>query len=377
MTLAVAQPTAPAAPIRVMVVDDSAIVRGFIARILESDPGIAVVATCANGQTAVQQAGRTALDVIILDVEMPVMDGLTAVPLLLAANPHARIVMASTLTQRNANVSLEALSRGATDYIPKPSTSGISGNTDFRRDLLAKVHALGRSRTRGSGSPAPAVSSLQPRPTAVAKPAAGTPIQLRRATPGQPQIIVVGSSTGGPQALMTFLAALPAAVKVPVLVAQHMPATFTAILAQHIARASGRPCAEAVHGASLAPGSVTVAPGDYHMEIARSGTALVARLNQAQPENFCRPSVNPLFRSAASLFGATACAVMLTGMGHDGLEGTRELAAAGAPVIAQDEQTSIVWGMPGAVAAAGLCSAVVPLHSIAGTVAALFGGGRS
>ncbi len=354
-----------------MVVDDSAVVRGYIVRILEAEPGIDVVATCANGQIAVQQAARLALDVIILDVEMPVMDGLTAVPKLLAVNPHARIVMASTLTQRNAGVSLEALARGAADYLPKPTTSGISTNTDFKRELLDKVFALGRSAPRPAAAPTPTAARASVRPVK-----APTAIKLRTATPSRPQALVIGSSTGGPQALMALLSKLPSAVNVPVLIAQHMPATFTAILAQHIARAANRPCTEASNGTELRAGSIYLAPGDFHMEVARDGTSHVLRLNQAPPENFCRPSVDPLFRSAARLYGSDVCAVMLTGMGSDGLDGTRKLAAAGAPVIAQDEETSVVWGMPGAIATAGLCSAVLPLTQIAGHLATVFAGGR-
>jgi two-component system chemotaxis response regulator CheB len=366
---AAARQTSPA--IRVMVVDDSAVVRGFIVRILEAEPGIDVVATCGNGQMAVQHAARTALDIIILDVEMPVMDGLTAVPKLLAVNPAVRIVMASTLTQRNAGVSLEALSRGAADYLPKPTTSGISTHGEFRRELIEKVFALGRATPRIARS---AEGPAKPAARTSHKPSA--PIALRGAAPSRPQLLLIGSSTGGPQALMTLLAALPPAVNVPILIAQHMPATFTAILAQHIARASGRPCAEAVNGAVLRAGSITLAPGDFHLEVAREGTAHIARLSQTPPENFCRPSVDPLFRSAARLFGGDVCAVMLTGMGSDGLAGTRLLAAAGAPVIAQDEASSVVWGMPGAIATAGLCTAVLPLKDIAGHLATIFSGGR-
>ena len=372
MTLpAAARQTSPS--IRVMVVDDSAVVRGFIVRILEAEPGIDVVATCGNGQMAVQHAARTALDVVILDVEMPVMDGLTAVPKLLAVNPALRIVMASTLTQRNAGVSLEALSRGAADYLPKPTTSGISTNGDFRRELIEKVFALGRA-TPKIAPPAPAAGSTRHAPRLPHKPPA--PVTLRSAAPSRPQLLVIGSSTGGPQALMTLLAALPPTVTVPILIAQHMPATFTAILAQHIARASGRPCAEAVNGAVLRAGSITLAPGDFHLEVARDGATHVARLSQTPPENFCRPSVDPLFRSAARLFGADVCAVMLTGMGSDGLASTRLLATAGAPVIAQDETSSVVWGMPGAIATAGLCTSVLPLKDIAGHLATIFSGGR-
>ncbi|MBL6936516.1 MAG: chemotaxis response regulator protein-glutamate methylesterase [Alphaproteobacteria bacterium] len=354
-----------------MVVDDSAVVRGYIVRLLEQEPGIEVVATCANGQIAVQQAARTPPDVIILDVEMPVMEGLTAVPKLLAACPGTKIIMASTLTQRNATVSIEALAKGATDYIPKPSTAGISTNNDFRRELIEKVTGLGKRVSRRPVAPAPAGT-----PARIQEKAAPV-VRLRQASPAaRPQALVIGSSTGGPQALITLLGKLPREINVPVMIAQHMPATFTAILAQHIGRASGRPCAEAVNNVELKAGSIYLAPGDWHFEIAREGTAAVARLDQAPPENFCRPSVNPLFRSAARFWGGDVCAVMLTGMGSDGMDGTRMLAAAGAPVIAQDEATSVVWGMPGAVATAGLCTAVLPLNEIAAHLSNVFAGAR-
>jgi two-component system chemotaxis response regulator CheB len=176
--------------------------------------------------------------------------------------------------------------------------------------------------------------------------------------------------------LLALLGKLPGGMNVPVLIAQHMPATFTAILAQHIARVSGRPSMEAANGVELRAGSIYLAPGDFHFEIERQGTSTIARLNQAPPENFCRPSVNPLFRSAARVWGADVCAVMLTGMGSDGLDGTRALAAAGAPVIAQDEASSVVWGMPGAIATAGLCTAVLPLNEIAGHLSTVFAGAR-
>ena len=182
--------------------------------------------------------------------------------------------------------------------------------------------------------------------------------------------------TGGPQALLALLGALPRTVDVPIVIAQHMPATFTTVLAQHIARASGRPCAEVVNGEPIVAGRIYLAPGDFHFEVVREGTNLIAKLNKAAPENFCRPSVNPLFRSVAKIYGAQVVTVMLTGMGSDGLAGTRDIAAAGGTVIAQDEATSVVWGMPGAIANAGLCSAVLPLSGIAPHLTRLFAGTR-
>jgi two-component system chemotaxis response regulator CheB len=341
-----------------MVVDDSAIVRGLITRTLKSDPRMDVVASCSNGEMAVAQAAKRPLDVIILDIEMPVMDGLAALPKLLQANPQARIIMASTLTQRNAGVSLRALALGAADYIAKPTTDRLNANEEFHRDLILKVVALGQTR----------------KPDQQARPVEKPRLASRAATARRPRIIAIGSSTGGPQALLTLLGALPPSVSCPIVIAQHMPATFTTVLAQHIARASGRPCSEAVHNMEIKSGTICLAPGDYHLQLVREGTSCIARLSQTAPENFCRPSVDPLFRSVAQLYGADSCAVMLTGMGSDGCSGAKLIAAAGAPVIAQDEATSVVWGMPGAVAQAGICSAILPLNQIAGHLAALFEG---
>jgi len=349
------------AQIRVMVVDDSAIVRGLITRTLKADPRIEVVASCSNGEMAVTQAAKKDLDIIILDIEMPVMDGLAALPKLQQSNPQARIIMASTLTQRNAGISLKALALGAADYIAKPTTDRLNANEDFHRELIQKVTTLGQRR-----KPAHTTDASPRQPEKPQLP------HLRGGVMRRPRIIAIGSSTGGPQALLALLGALPASVDCPIVIAQHMPATFTTVLAQHIGRASGRPSAEAAHGMEIRPGHIYLAPGDYHFQLAREGTTCIARLSQTPPENFCRPSVNPLFRSVAQTFGTDSCAVMLTGMGSDGCEGAKIMAAAGAPIIAQDEATSVVWGMPGAVAHAGICSAILPLPQIASHLAAMF-----
>jgi two-component system chemotaxis response regulator CheB len=350
----------PAAAVSVMVVDDSAIVRGLITRTLKSDPRIEVVASCSNGAMAVAQAARRSLDIIILDIEMPVMDGLTALPKLQQANPGARIIMASTLTQRNAAISLRAMALGAADYIAKPTTDRLNASKEFHRELISKVIALGQSK------------SLQYLADGPSCPPAITHIAARSGIVRQPRIIAIGSSTGGPQALLTLLGALSPTVTCPIVIAQHMPATFTTVLAQHIERASCRPTIEAAEGMEIKPGHIYLAPGDYHFEVARKGAGFAARLSQTAPQNYCRPSVDPLFHSVAQLFGPESCAVMLTGMGSDGCGGARAIAAAGAPVIAQDQATSVVWGMPGAVAHAGICSAILPLPKIAGHLASLF-----
>ena len=349
-----------AAPVRVMVVDDSAVVRGLITRMLQSDARLELVASCSNGEMAVIQAPRKQPDVIILDIEMPVMDGLTALPKLQAAWPGAKIIMASTLTQRNAAISLRALSLGATDYIAKPTSDKLGANENFRRELLEKTVTLGRTRAPAAGRKV--------------VPFRAQPLALKPSTSRRPRIIAIGSSTGGPQALLTLLGNLPPSVQCPIVITQHMPATFTTVLAEHIARAGTRPCVEAADGMELKPGHILLAPGDYHLQLAREAERVVARLSQSAPENFCRPSVEPLFRSVAQIYGADACAVVLTGMGSDGCNGARVLAACGAPVIAQDEATSVVWGMPGAVANAGICSAILPLPMIAGHLAGLFQG---
>jgi two-component system chemotaxis response regulator CheB len=333
-----------------MLVDDSAVIRGILARWISADSALSVVASVANGKIALDSVRVAKPDVIVLDIEMPEMDGLTALPALLKAAPHAKIIMASTLTRRNAEISVKALSLGAHDYLPKPSSVTSDGAGEaFRRELLTKLHALGGVRL----APVPAARLA-------------APIVLRPPSAVRPQIITIGCSTGGPQALTQLVTALAAGPLPPVLVTQHMPAHFTAIFAESLARASGLKCLEGQDGMMLTPGFVYVAPGDYHMTIRHRGGPIA--LNQEPPENYCRPSVDPMFRSVSAAYGPTMLAVVLTGMGSDGREGARGVVAAGGTVIVQDEASSIVWGMPGAVAAAGLAAAVLPLNAIAGAI---------
>lgn len=356
-------------PIRVMIVDDSAVVRGLVAKWVEDEPGLQIVARHGNGQRAVDDVAASAPDVIILDVEMPVMDGLAALPLLLKNKPGVRIVMASTLTRRNAEVSLKALSLGATDYIPKPdSNSGITTSDTFRRDLIQRIRALGRSRSFAGSTPQSpaatgAASSVGARPSLLHTPPES--IKLRPFSSMAPRILVIGSSTGGPQALVKVVGDIaPGINHVPVLITQHMPATFTTILAKHLAEVSGRPCKEGDHNEVILPGHIYVAPGGQHMRLAAQSGKTVITLDRGPEVNFCRPAVDPLFETAAAQYRSSVLAAILTGMGSDGTNGARAVAAAGGSIIAQDEASSVVWGMPGSAANAGVCSAVLPLPEI-------------
>lgn len=335
---------------RVMICDDSLVIRSAIARMLESDRAIRVVAKVANGQAAIDELRRTPVDVVVLDIEMPVLDGMAALPLLLKADPGLRIIMASTLTTRGAEIALRALRLGAADYVPKPSSIGFRGDDMFRQEIIEKVKGLARMRRR---------------PLRVTSASAPPIVPLRPISLLPPRVLAIGSSTGGPQALFTVFQGLGRSPTVPVIVTQHMPPTFTPILADHISKLGGLPCAEARDGETLVPGRAYLAPGDRHLMIEGDRNGLRARLSNDPPENFCRPAVDPMLRTAASACDGRVLVAMLTGMGHDGLAGTRRVIEAGGMAVAQDEATSVVWGMPGAIAQAGLCHAVLPLPHLA------------
>jgi two-component system, chemotaxis family, protein-glutamate methylesterase/glutaminase len=358
--------TSSGAPYRIMVVDDSAVIRGLLIRSLESDAQIEVVASVSDGRMAVNALSRHDVEVVVLDIEMPVMDGLTALPQLIAARPGLKVIIASTLSRRNADISLQALAAGAADYIAKPGATALTTADTFKQELVAKIKALGEAKRKTAGVAQPAKRA---RPDA-ARPALqripdSRPIALRAASPEPFEVLAIGSSTGGPQALFQLLTSLRGTLSRPIFITQHMPSTFTTILAEHISRSTGWPAAEAVDGEIVRQARVYIAPGDFHMlvELASGGETII-RLNKAPAENFCRPAVDPMLRSLAQVHGRRLLTVILTGMGHDGLNGSRAVTAAGGTVVAQDEATSVVWGMPGAVATAGLCSAVLPLAEI-------------
>ncbi|KZL03988.1 Chemotaxis response regulator protein-glutamate methylesterase [Pseudovibrio sp. Ad14] len=382
------------APIRVMVVDDSVVIRGLFSRWIEADPELEVAATHRNGELAVKDIERSNPDVVVLDVEMPVMDGLTALPKLLEKKRDLIIVMASTLTRRNAEVSLKALSLGATDYVAKPETTGqTAGATEFQRELLEKLRLLGRGgkrikRTRITAEPVrrmraeivndphkkrtDALAERTEARAALRRPrgtglhtAGKQEITLRPYSSVVPRALVIGSSTGGPQALQRVLTdARDGLLRVPVVITQHMPRTFTTILAEHLHKQLQLPSKEAEHMDVLKPGHVYIAPGGIHLKIGKQNGQAVSLLEDGAPVNFCKPSVDPLFESAAEVFGTACLALVLTGMGSDGASGVNVIAGKGGSVIAQDEASSVVWGMPGAAARTGNCSGIVPLDQI-------------
>jgi len=370
-------PASAVAPkVRVMLCDDSSTVRAAFARILESDPAIQVVARVADGQQALDalrgMAAESRPHVVLLDLEMPVMDGMTALPLLLKAQPGLAVIVASALTQRGAEATMAAMRGGAADYVPKPTaTAGGMNDPAFRADLLAKVKGWARMRGPSPARPAMARPVLLP----VVRPAV-VPVGARRPAAGlrgRPRLLAIGSSTGGPQALAAFVRRLTVPVPVPVVVVQHMPAGFTAMLADHLGRLGGPAAAEARDGEALRAGRIYVAPGDHHLLVESGPAGLTARLNAGPPENFCRPAVDPMLRSAAAACEGRVLAVILTGMGQDGMLGCKAVAGAGGTVLAQDEASSVVWGMPGAVAKAGLAEALLPPEQLADRVLAQLG----
>ena len=361
-----------------MIVDDAVVVRGLVSRWLSEEQGIEVVASLRNGREAVDHFSRYDPDVVVLDIEMPELDGISTLPRLLEKKRDLVVIMASTLTRRNAEISLKALSLGAADYIPKPeSNRDVTTSTTFRRDLVDKIKNLGARRRRSGPRPAPPPGRPAAPPLAPRLGPAPAEIKLRPFPPTPPRIIVIGSSTGGPQALQVVLKGLsPIAARFPIIITQHMPPTFTTILAEHLGRASGRPAHEGIDGEAITAGNIYVAPGGRHMIIKRVNNVPVIGLEDGPPVNYCKPAVDPLFASAADAYGAGLLAVVLTGMGSDGAHGAGDVIARGGAVIAQDEASSVVWGMPGATAHSGVCSAVLPLADIAPRIIRLASGDR-
>jgi two-component system chemotaxis response regulator CheB len=344
--------------IRVLVVDDSVVVRRLVTDALSRDPGIEVVGVAANGRLAVAKVAQLSPDLVTMDIEMPEMDGIEAVRALRRAGHRMPIIMFSTLTERGAAATLDALVAGAQDYVTKPANVGSVQESlaQVADHLVPKIKAL----------VGPVRAPLSPRPVAAA-------VRARVAVRPEPaphpvRAVVLGSSTGGPEALSRVVAALTGPPAVPVLVVQHMPPVFTRQLAARLDRLGPARVVEAEDGTELLPGTIYVAPGDRHLEVQRYSTVLRTVLTDGPPVNFCRPSVDVLFRSAVRACGGELLAVVLTGMGADGRTGCEDVVDAGGTVLVQDEATSVVWGMPGAVAGAGLAHRVLPLTDVAPTV---------
>jgi two-component system chemotaxis response regulator CheB len=343
-----------------MIVDDAVVVRKALSDGLSHDPDLEVVGTASNGRLALAKLLTLRPDVILLDIEMPEMNGLETIPEIRKLLPHVPIIMFSTLTERGAEATLDALSLGATDYVTKPSNSDMGATSEgITSELIPKIRSLCRI-------PGPSKTQAARASGAVRKDRHAEirirPLSSHTARPG---IIAIGVSTGGPDALARLLPALPVGFPLPVVVAQHMPPIFTALLAKRLTAKCSLPVLECQPGALLEPGCIWIAPGDYHMVLKEGEGGLIhLRTNQGPRENFCRPSVDVLFRSVAEVFGAKSLGVILTGMGQDGLKGCEALCAQNAPVIVQDEATSVVWGMPGFVARAGLAEKILPLDQI-------------
>jgi len=388
------QPMAMAPPrVRVAVVDDSVVVRGLLSRWLSETPAIEVAGTFRSGREIIEALPMLQPRIILLDLDMPDMDGLTALPLILSKSPGTRVIVVSSLSVHGAEMTMRCLMKGATDYLPKPSNHReVSTSADFRQALIAKVLAVGGIRAamrqqqvpptpRPTPAPAPASSSAlfartssagrvvarpAPSPASVAVPAAAHPGRVsagaRPLEKTRPKVIVIGASTGGPQALVSLLSHMPrVASRIPIVIAQHMPPIFGAIFASHLKQHVGLPACEAAEGKPLKAGAIYLAPGGCHTVIRRQPDGqMILTMLPSEARGPWRPSIDLLFASAADCFGADALAIALTGMGRDGTSGAQDLIQRGANVIVQDEPSSVVWGIPGSIAEAGLAAAQLP-----------------
>ncbi|NTV39717.1 MAG: chemotaxis-specific protein-glutamate methyltransferase CheB [Demequinaceae bacterium] len=336
--------------IKVLVVDDSVVVRRLVSDALAADPSIEVVGVAQNGSIALHKVDALKPDLITMDIEMPVMNGIEAVAALRARGHKMPIVMFSTLTDHGAAATLDALAAGATDYVTKPTNTGAMDQA---------VHIIGAQLL-------PKIKGFFRAPSLVRAP---TVLAPRIAVPKAPRVVVIGSSTGGPEALSKVVSGFTKPLPVPVLIVQHMPPLFTAQLAARLDRNGPNRVIESQGGERLEAGTIYIAPGDFHLEVVDARGSVITKISHGDQVNFCRPAVDVLFKSSAVVFGGDQLAVVLTGMGSDGREGARAIVNAGGRVYAQDEATSVVWGMPGSVATAGLAHSLLPIDDVAGAIA--------
>jgi two-component system chemotaxis response regulator CheB len=335
-----------------MIVDDSSIVRALYSKALAKESSIKIVACAQDGEEAVRLAKKHQPQIIILDVEMPIMDGITALPLILEGSPNSEVIMASRLTQRSADISIKALKLGAADYIPKPELDELD---KFYDELIVKIKTLSKEAFEFKKPESLPIIASKPN-TPVLKPSSNKKIQA----------LAIAASTGGPQTILKIITELKGKLNhIPIFITQHMPATFTTVFAEHVALAGGKPCHEGHNNEVVQPNHIYIAPGDYHMIAKKSGADVIIETNKDPHVNFCRPAADPMFESLSSVYGAGLFAVVLTGMGHDGAAGAKIIHQNGGAVIAQDAATSVVYGMPKAVAEKGICEAVLPLSDIA------------
>lgn len=359
--------------IRVLVVDDAVVVRKIVTDTLSGDPAIEVAATAANGKIALQKIPQVNPDILTLDIEMPEMDGLQTLAEARKIYPNLPIIMFSTLTERGGAKTLEALALGATDYVTKPANVGsVSVAMQRIRDELIPKIKMFCAKKAGVEAPA----TLAPKPTEKKFTPPKKPAVARTNLPQKIDILAIGVSTGGPNALAELIPTLPADLPVPVVMVQHMPPFFTKLLAERLTAKSPLDVQEGKAGVKITPGHIWIAPGDFHMILEKKADGVYLQTNQGPQENSCRPAVDPLFRSVSEIYGAKTLSVILTGMGQDGLIGCEHIKDAGGQVIVQDEESSVVWGMPGFVARAGLADEVLPLNQIGQKIMSILKVGR-
>ncbi len=353
--------------ITVMLVDDSSVVRSILTRIIDSDPDIEVISTVSDGSMAVSMAKIKKPDIVLLDVEMPIMDGLTALPKILEVSPRTQVIMCSSLTAKGANTTIKAMTLGAVECVVKPSSAQETGEgSEFQKNIIGLIKALCGDKAKADASSPSALNKHQTR-ASLSSPADFPLKDDKTMYRGKPKLIAIGSSTGGPNALFTLLGDL-GTVDIPIVITQHMPATFTKILAKHIEQNTGIETYEAKDNMPIEAGKVYVAPGGKHLLFKMEDGQLKAVLDDGPQENFCKPAVDPMLRSIVDIYGEKFLCIILTGMGQDGLAGARMLTDKGGIVFAQDKKTSVVWGMPGAVAMAGICNKVLPIDVMADEV---------